>query len=161
MIDFTAACARGARETKQIKDAGRRPWWYQGRARGRRDAQVFAWHPRARGRGISHLTALARHHAQVLGVDPHRAVVGLVVALRKLGQLAQELAHLLLRKLLHVARTRLAEEQRHVLGRLELPAERRALELDRARELAQAVAHDVLLTPQEWGRDVLRHDRPV
>src|SRR3989440_11321347 len=54
MIDFTAACARGARETKQLKDAGRRPWWYQGRARGRRDAQVVARHPRARGRGISH-----------------------------------------------------------------------------------------------------------
>jgi len=59
-------CA-GARETKQSPlytrfarrqrrcDAGRRPWWYQGRVRGRRDAQVFPRHPRARGRGISHL----------------------------------------------------------------------------------------------------------
>src|SRR3954463_2036192 len=47
----------GAREIKPVKDAGRSLWRCQRRARGRRSGADIARHPRARGRGISHLTS--------------------------------------------------------------------------------------------------------
>src|SRR6266550_4249663 len=57
MVDSRGRVCAGAREIKPVKDAGRSLWWCQRRARGRRSGADIARHPRARGRGISHLMA--------------------------------------------------------------------------------------------------------
>jgi hypothetical protein len=66
MVDSTGACVRGARESKQIKDADPKASFHDVERSRTQICAAIARHPRVRARGINHLGSV-RERALFLG----------------------------------------------------------------------------------------------